>query len=363
MWPSHVTGTPVSRKETAALKFSGAAALEKLKKLRQQLEEAVLAALRALALKPADLFELLILARRRDLLGLRSDKDVEGGVECLRVDVLDELDSALDRLTLDNVESAGTVARASSDATDVRRELVRRANELLDDLLCSCSPPSQYELWQYWLDVKGIDQLIACLHDLQLGTWAVKLAQEARRAADATEEFRESTRCKLGGCEVPDHKYIISQESGCRIGLAYVLCEIRQKLRRIGDHQDGTQADAARRRQGGREAGSAFQKRGPQRRDNGNKLKSDSKRAIVFDFLEKSGGWDGTLSELSAKLREHRNVTVSAPQLSRYLKGTRFDRHGKPHRSSKAHGDTEAVAEPSGYDAYTMPDDPDESVS
>lgn len=229
------TGARVRRRDTAALRFSGTA-LAKLKKLRQQLADAVWAALRELALKPADLFELLFLARRHDYeLGLRSDKDVEGGVECVRAEALDELDRALDRLVLDNVELAGTVANTASIATDVERELMRRAAKLLDDLLCSCSPPSQHELWQYWLDVRGIEQLIACLHDLHLGPWAVKLGQEARRAAQATDEFHESTLRKVGGWETPHHEFLISQENGCRIGLAHVFCEIRQKLRRIGE--------------------------------------------------------------------------------------------------------------------------------
>lgn len=103
--------------------------------------------------------------------------------------------------------------------------------------------------------------------------------------------------------------------------------------------------------------------------DSGGKLKADVKRTIVLEFLEKCGGWDGTLIGLSAELKRKKTLSISASTLSRYLRGTKYDRKGKPRRAPKGKAQREAVSDDLGpadlsdHDAWTIPDDPTESIS
>lgn len=106
-----------------------------------------------------------------------------------------------------------------------------------------------------------------------------------------------------------------------------------------------------------------------QRPDAGGKLKSEAKQDIVRQYLDECGGWDGPLKELSKALKEKTGLKVSPSTLSRYLKGTKYDRHGKPRRAAKGKGQREAVAEDEGpadlshVQTWTMPDDAEDSIS
>ena len=101
--------------------------------------------------------------------------------------------------------------------------------------------------------------------------------------------------------------------------------------------------------------------------DSGNRLKRDAKRDLVMQFLRDKGGWDGTLEDMEEALKKEKGLTVSPSTLSRYLKGTKYQRRGRPHRSSKIPGkrsaEREAVADGQGPDAlstndtWTMPED------
>jgi len=115
--------------------------------------------------------------------------------------------------------------------------VLQRCMGLTDSLIMSCYPPSEYArsqgLSEFWFNLDHVQQLVAGLHDLRLGTWAVNLWQEAKRAEQARAEAHASTLRKIGGGESRDHDHLMAAENGERIGLGHVLLDIRRELHRI----------------------------------------------------------------------------------------------------------------------------------
>ncbi len=115
-------------------------------------------------------------------------------------------------------------------------------------------------------------------------------------------------------------------------------------------------------------AGPGGQPGNAQRRNppTGSQLKRDAREDVVFAFLSDHGCWEGTLAQLRDEIMKKKGLEISISTLSRYLKGSKYQRPGNPPRAAKVPGkpgrEFEAVsfdppASMPDTDAHTMPDD------
>ncbi len=252
-------------------------------------------------------------------------------------------------------DSLKLVGFAEQPSPEIFLAADRLAHEQVEEYVRRRLSPTEFARFQkHDRNVKGITSAL-------LGT-PLKQMQYYAEQLDICDADAPEFRAKVGRFLVAEEGLFWHQVEEMTL---YAIADLlRKRCRRLGlgDPQGVVNQE-------NRQDQNSTKKQRSHRSDAGPVLKAEAKRDFVLRFLDKPGVWGGTLKDLSAMLMKEKKLKVSASTLSRYLKGSRHDRTGKPHRAAKGNGQREAVTEDQGpadlhdYEAWTMPDDPNEPIS